>query len=196
VVNLGFGSFQEFLNKCDDVIKVDKGGSDHIISFKKTSSRNALASATESDDPVQFYVDALSKQLFRLPVPSLFISGLTESYHIFSSNREGLDSFAPLREALKVKFKSNGLNSSEQDIKRIQDLLFKSFVCNFGREPYRITLHSSITSPQELITLVCRQVIRKLSRVIQTIDPEIASKALTGTSELRDTLAGIIEEMS
>jgi hypothetical protein len=43
---------------------------------------------------------------------------------------------------------------------------------------------------------VCRQVIRKLSRVIQTIDPEIASKALTGTSELRDTLAGIIEEMS
>jgi uncharacterized LabA/DUF88 family protein len=166
--NYGVSSFNKFLQKCSDMVRVQPGEFDHhvfLVEAGRDKERKAAAAAAAAS-PGRPYESVLKKQQVRLPHSVSLREATDAAWNVFkeSGALPSFDAFrARLQTALSAaRSKSNPL--AEADPGKIKQLMYKSFAFSFRMENGQrgIALSPAVDSADTLFERVLFMLTRRI----------------------------------
>ena len=166
--NYGFKSFGDFLENCNDTVKITHGEYDHMLSLVDAVKASCKAPKTNSIHP---YEKILKKQQVRLLDAKVMNTGVIETWNLFAEQGE-LKSYAEFKDELGKRLHKKSIKTSESDLSKIKALLYKTFAFKISPEDKRIGLNPYFTSSDNLLVKVHWTLFKRIMDNIDE-DPDI-----------------------
>jgi len=193
--NYGVSNFTDFLYKCDDIINIKDSEKDKIISLKNSSVVVDNTSSLLSHP----YDKILKKQQIRLVEHEVLVDGLTETFKIFRSDEEEINSYIKYRDKLLSNLKLLHPEVKDSDTAKIKAIIYKAFCFQGDFEKKTVSLIDDIKTEEDLKERVFRMLIKRILNNIDEsqgddIDVSYLSQMLYGNKNHKDDIYKLIAD--
>ena len=186
--NYGFKTFSKLMEACGDIIRMEKGEFDIMVSLRNGAEPIQAV-------PVTRYEKILSDQKIRLVTPELLREAIVCTVEMFQKHGY-VENYASYKELLGECLTAKGVAHESSDLSKVKAIIFKAFLFSLDGKDKRISLKKDYSAPQKMLVEVVDFLVRRIVfNCASEIDSAEIARLLLGDEKHKPQIDRLIENL-